>query len=177
MYNTRICVNIKVYEKVKEDRERQNALLKFSSELKLKDKLDNVERVGRMTEFRRLQTMQRIMQQDARYEEIQSLKEGILRKHAEECKNSLIRKHEIGDTMERMRLTNDYSLLDKLFVDRRNNNRRAGTSGGNGSSSNNNNNSSGNNNNNNHHHNKTGRTAGGEDGEDRDDNNRLNQTI
>lgn len=28
---------------------------------------------------------------------------------------SLIRKHEIADAMEMMKMTNDYSILDKLF--------------------------------------------------------------
>ncbi len=40
----------------------------------------------------------------------------MLSKHSEEAKGSLIRKHEISDAMERMRMTNDFTLLDKLFV-------------------------------------------------------------
>lgn len=105
----------KVFDRIKEEREAQIAMLKFQTDLKLQDKVDNVERVARVNEFRRLQTMQKIQSQNMKYEEIQAKKTELIRRHNEESKHSLIRKHEIGDAMERMRLTNDFTLLDKLF--------------------------------------------------------------
>eukprot|EP00981_Chlorochromonas_danica_P001992 scaffold409_cov167-Ochromonas_danica.AAC.24 len=105
-----------VYEKIKQEREQQIAMMKFMTDLQLKDKLDNVERVARMNEFRRLQTLQKIYSEDNKYEEIQEKKLEMLRRHNDECKQSLMRKHEISETMERMRMTNDFTLLDKLFA-------------------------------------------------------------
>ncbi|KAJ1441189.1 hypothetical protein B484DRAFT_442846 [Ochromonadaceae sp. CCMP2298] len=107
-----------VFGTVQEEMHHTVALMKFTSELKLRDKLDNVERVARMNEFKRLQTLQRIEQMDLRYEEIHMHRDSLLKKHAEEGKQSLIRKHEISDAMERMRMSNDFTLLDKLFVNK-----------------------------------------------------------
>jgi hypothetical protein len=78
-----------VYGTIKAERDHQISLMKFTSDLKLRDKLDNVERVARMNEFRRLQTLQHISMQEVRYEEIQSQREEMLRKHAEEAKLAL----------------------------------------------------------------------------------------
>jgi hypothetical protein len=108
-----------VYGTIRSEREHHVSLMKFTSDLKLRDKLDNVERVARMNEFRRLQTLQHISMQELRYEEIIARKEEMLRKHAEEAKTSLIRKHEISDAMDRMRTTNDFTLLDKLFASKK----------------------------------------------------------
>lgn len=57
-----------VYDKVREEREQQIAMMKFTSDLKLHDKLENVERVARMNEFKRLQTLQKIYSEDHKYE-------------------------------------------------------------------------------------------------------------
>ncbi len=57
-----------MYDKIQAERDQQIAMMKFTSDLKLQDKLDNVERVARMNEFRRLQTLQKIYSQDHKYE-------------------------------------------------------------------------------------------------------------
>lgn len=108
-----------VYLKVKEESDARVAMMKFMTDLHMKDKLDNVERVARMNEFRRLQTLQKIYTEDNKFEEIKGKKEEMLRRHNDESKQSLVRKHEIGETMERMRMTNDFTLLDKLFVNKK----------------------------------------------------------
>mmetsp|Transcript_7259 Transcript_7259/g.7959 ORF Transcript_7259/g.7959 Transcript_7259/m.7959 type:complete len:524 (-) Transcript_7259:120-1691(-) len=112
-----------VFNKIKEERDYRMSMLKFTTDLKLKDKAENVERVARMNEFRRLQILQKIYTEDNKYEDILNQKEEMLKKHAEEAKQSLIRKHEISDTMERMRMSNDFTLLDKLFSSRKNHNK------------------------------------------------------
>lgn len=104
-----------IFQKIQNDRDFQTSMLKFNSSLKLEDKLENVERVARMKEFQRLQTLQRIENEDLRYENIVAQREEMLKKHRDEQKHSLIRKHEIGNAMEIMRCSNDFSLLDKLF--------------------------------------------------------------
>lgn len=108
-----------VYDKVREEREQQIAMMKFTSDLKLHDKLENVERVARMNEFKRLQTLQKIYSEDHKYEEMKNTRHELLNKHNEEAKTALIRKHEIADAMERMRMTNDFTLLDKLFASKK----------------------------------------------------------
>jgi hypothetical protein len=108
-----------VFGTIQAERDHHVALMKFTTDLKLRDKLENVERVARMNEFRRLQTLQHIAQQDIKYEEILAQKEEMLRRHAEEQKQALIRKHEIADAMDRMRMTNDFTLLDKLFASKK----------------------------------------------------------
>mmetsp|Transcript_1921 Transcript_1921/g.3066 ORF Transcript_1921/g.3066 Transcript_1921/m.3066 type:complete len:537 (+) Transcript_1921:179-1789(+) len=118
-----------VYGVVKAERDEQIALMKFTSDLKLRDKLDNVERVARVNEFKRLQTLKHIESMDSRYEEIQSHKADLLNKHAEEAKQSLVRKHEISDMMDKMRMTNDFTLLDKLFAKQKGG-KKGGTAGG-----------------------------------------------
>lgn len=105
----------KGFDRIKEQRDAQTAMLKFSTDLKLQDKQDNVERIARVNEFRRLQTLQKIEAQDLKYATIQFQRRQLMEKHNEEAKQSLIRKYEISDAMERMRMTNDFTLLDKLF--------------------------------------------------------------
>lgn len=96
-----------------------NAFRKFQNDLKKSDKQENVERVARMNEFHRLQTLQAIHDADMRYERIQEQKSDLMRRHREEAKQSLTRKHAIANAMDLMRVTNDYTLLDQLFTDKK----------------------------------------------------------
>lgn len=113
-----------VYMTIKERRDHEIAMMKFMTDLKLKDKAENVDRVLRMQEFRRLQILQKIYNEDNKYEEICNKKLEMLKRHSDEAKNSLIRKHEIADTMDRMKMSNDFSLLDKLFATKHKNNQK-----------------------------------------------------
>jgi hypothetical protein len=117
-----------VYGRIRAERDKEIAMMKFMTDLKLQDKWENVERVARMNEFRRLQILQKIYTEDNKFEDIKNQRQEMLDKHNEEAKQAMIRKHEISDIMERMRMTNDFTLLDKLFA-RRNHTKeeRAGT--------------------------------------------------
>lgn len=108
-----------VFSKQEALRQEEHERRKFFNDLKKSDKQENVERVARMNEFNRLQTMQSIAEADMRYERIQSQKADLMRKHREEVKSSLTRKHAIADAMDLMRVTNDYTLLDQLFSDKK----------------------------------------------------------
>jgi hypothetical protein len=116
-----------VYGRIKAERDQEIAMMKFMTELKLQDKLENVERVARMNEFRRLQILQKIYTEDNKYEDIKQQRQAMLARHNDEAKNALARKHEIADTMERMRMSNDFTLLDKLFAQRNKKEKRVGT--------------------------------------------------
>ena len=84
--------------------------------MRIHDKIENVERVARMNEFHRLQTLKRIEDAESRYDRIQAQREELLYKQKEEMKYTLTRKHEISNVMDQMRISNDFSMLDKLFV-------------------------------------------------------------
>lgn len=104
------------YDHVKKEMDDRIAKLKFSLSLRMDEKYENVERIARVNEFRRLQTLKRVEQDDLTYERLMTEKEEMLRRHREELKQALIRKHQITDAMEQMRVTNDFSLLSKLDV-------------------------------------------------------------
>lgn len=89
---------------------------KFLSELNQTDKQKNIERQARVNEFIRLQTLQKITKEDIKHAQIKTVKRELLQKQRAELKNSLIRKHTISDAMDQMRITNDFSMLDKLFA-------------------------------------------------------------
>jgi hypothetical protein len=113
-----------VYDRIKKEREEQLTMKKFMTDLQLKDKQENVDRVARLNEFLRLQTLQRAHEEDLRYEKIQFDKQELQRRHREEAKLSLTRKHAISNAMDLMRVTNDYTLLDQLFADKKNRRRK-----------------------------------------------------
>mmetsp|Transcript_2734 Transcript_2734/g.2867 ORF Transcript_2734/g.2867 Transcript_2734/m.2867 type:complete len:515 (-) Transcript_2734:402-1946(-) len=110
----------KTYDRVQAERESHQAMLKFASDMKIHDKIENVERVARMNEFHRLQTLKRIEDAESRYDNIQRQRAEISYKHGEEVKLSLTRKHELSNVMDQMRISNDFSMLDKLFVSKKN---------------------------------------------------------
>ena len=97
--------------------------------MKINEKIENVERVARMGEFHRLQTLKKIESADDRYNDIQNQKYEILRKHNDDTKLTLVRKHEISDAMSQMLIQNNFSILDKLLS---NKNHRGSTAGYNG---------------------------------------------
>jgi hypothetical protein len=105
-----------IFTKLKADQDYKMAMNKFHTDLKIQDKLDNVERQARKNEFQRLTWLKKIESGDRKYEIIQGAKKKLDLQHEIEKKSSLIRKHEISDTMEKMRQTNDFTLLDKLFA-------------------------------------------------------------
>ena len=107
------------FEKVKQEREENLRQRQFLSDLKKQEARDNVERVARIKEFTRLQTLRRIQCEDERTEKLLLQKLELQRRHREESKNSLIRKHAISNAMDIMRVTNDFSMLDQLFSGKR----------------------------------------------------------
>ena len=104
------------FAKIAEDRFTYTKMLKFTTDLKLRDKLDNVERIARVNEYKRLQTLKKIEDANLRYDVIQARKDELNKKHRDEVKSSLTRKHQINDAMEAMRVANDFTALDKLFA-------------------------------------------------------------
>lgn len=98
-----------------ESNRQKAAMMKFQADLRMQEKQDNVERIARVSEFRRLQIARKIELDDDKYNEIQRQKQQMMEVHRQEVQQSLIRKHEVINAMELMRTTNDFTLLDKLF--------------------------------------------------------------
>jgi hypothetical protein len=105
-----------IFGKLQRERDEHIAMLKFTTDLMMADKQENVERVARVNEFRRLQMLAKIEAEDQRWEDIKAEKRRMYLKHTEEVKSTLTRKHEVANAMETMRATNDFSLLDSLFA-------------------------------------------------------------
>lgn len=121
---TRRLEKDEIYEKLKEERETEYKTKKFYNQLKKADKQENVERVARINEFQRLQTIKMINESDLRYESMKKQQQEMMKRHNDELKYSLIRKHAINNAMDLMRVTNDYSLLDKLFNENKRNRKK-----------------------------------------------------
>jgi hypothetical protein len=64
--------------------------------------------------------LKRIEDAENRYDGIQRQRTEIEYKHKEEVKLTLTRKHELSNVMDQMRISNDFSMLDKLFVSKKN---------------------------------------------------------
>lgn len=108
-----------IFGKLQEERDAHIAMLKFTTDLKMEDKQENVERVARVNEFRRLQLLRKIESEDNRWLQIKTEKKKLSIKHLDEVKSTLTRKHEVANAMEIMRITNDFSLLDTLFASKK----------------------------------------------------------
>ena len=106
----------KTYSIVSAERNAHLTMIKFAADMKMHDKIENVERVARMNEFKRLQTLRKIEDNEDRYEGIQQQRKELLEKRREEMKYTMLRKHEVGEIMDLMRITNDFTLLAKLTV-------------------------------------------------------------
>jgi hypothetical protein len=105
----------KTFGIISKERDKLNAVKKFNQDLKLQDKRENVERIARVNEFKRLQTLRKIEAEDLKMLKLKAAKNALLTKHRDEGKLSLTRKHAIADAMDVMRMTNDFSKLDQLF--------------------------------------------------------------
>ena len=83
--------------------------------MKQDDKYENIERQARVNEFKRIQTLGKIYEEDMKSAGIKSAKEALLAKQRAEQKDNLNRKHEIAFAMEQMKITNDFTILQKVF--------------------------------------------------------------
>lgn len=97
---------------VNSKREAQRSLRKAQKELVKEDKLSNVQRIKRIDEFVRLQTLQKIQDDDDRSERIKAEKGMLIRQRKQAQLDSLLRKHQITQAMEQMRVTNKWTNID-----------------------------------------------------------------
>jgi len=112
---SRINSKDEIFTQLRAEREEKLKKHHFEYELKLQELRENVERMNRKKEFAHLQTLRNIEAEDERTKRILAEKEEMQRRHREEQKQSVVRKHQIASAMEIMRVSNDYSLLDQIF--------------------------------------------------------------
>lgn len=104
-----------IFVQLRAEREEKLKRHHFEYEVKLQELRENVERMNRKKEFAHLQTLRNIEAEDERTKRLLTEKEEMQRRHKEELKQSVVRKHQIASAMEIMRVTNDYTLLDQIF--------------------------------------------------------------
>eukprot|EP00607_Mallomonas_marina_P003977 CAMPEP_0182437984 /NCGR_PEP_ID=MMETSP1167-20130531/85427_1 /TAXON_ID=2988 /ORGANISM="Mallomonas Sp, Strain CCMP3275" /LENGTH=499 /DNA_ID=CAMNT_0024631117 /DNA_START=131 /DNA_END=1630 /DNA_ORIENTATION=+ len=105
----------KIFEKIRAEREEELIRRNFENDLRMQELRENVDRVNRKKEFARLQTLRKIQSEDEKTERLLIERLEMQRRHKEEAKQSLQRKHAISNAMDIMRVTNDFSMLDQLF--------------------------------------------------------------
>ena len=86
-----------------------------TKELRKEDKLSNVQRIKRIDEFVRLQTLQKIADDDERSNRIAQEKRDLMNRRKKQTTDALKRKHEIAMAMEQMRISNKFGNLEALL--------------------------------------------------------------
>jgi len=100
---------------VHQERDRVRAKRNATKELRKEDKLSNVQRIKRIDEFVRLQTLQKIADDDDRSSRIAQEKMDLMNKRKQQTTDALKRKHEIAMAMEQMRISNKFGNLESLL--------------------------------------------------------------
>ena len=100
----------KFYYTITSDRERKLALKKMESELSISDRVQNVARIRRIDDFLRLQTLQKIQEDDSRSAAIQAEKAFLVEQRKQTAHDAFLRKQRVRECMEQMRVTNKFQV-------------------------------------------------------------------
>ena len=100
----------KFYYTITSDRERKLALKKMESELDISDRVQNVARIRRIDDFLRLQTLQKIQEDDSRSAAIQAEKAFLVEQRKQTAHDAFLRKQRVRECMEQMRVTNKFQV-------------------------------------------------------------------
>jgi len=87
--------------KLKEIKEKDAALLKEERDLHMELKRENVERIKRMQEYRRLETMRKVSENDERTEEILRTREELAKSRHKNAVQAKIRRDKLMQTLEK----------------------------------------------------------------------------
>ena len=100
---------------VEAERAEQMAIRSLNKELHKEDKRQNVERLRRMNEYMRLQTSNKLSEDDARTEQIKAQKEKLLAERRKMAHENFLRKAAVKEAMEMMKVTNKYVDIEELI--------------------------------------------------------------
>jgi len=101
---------------VEAERAEKMAVKSLREELHKEDKRQNVERLRRMNEYMRLQTANKLEEDDARTEKIKEQKEKILAERRKMAHENFLRKAAVKEAMEQMKVTNKFVDIEELLA-------------------------------------------------------------
>jgi hypothetical protein len=105
----------KYYTVVSAEREARLNLKKLDSELAKDDRVQNVARIRRIDDFLRLQTLQKVQEDDARSAMIKQEQAYLTDQRKQTAHDAFLRKQRVREAMESMRVTNKFVSLDSLL--------------------------------------------------------------
>ncbi|CBN77673.1 conserved unknown protein [Ectocarpus siliculosus] len=105
----------KFYGQIRNERCKDLAMKKLYHDLVMEDKRQNIERLRRVDEFVRLQTLLRIEQETERTEKIKAEREFLVEQRIAVANKAIRKKHKIKEAMEKMRATNNFHGIDALL--------------------------------------------------------------
>ena len=88
---------------------------KTQEELRKKDKLENIERMRRIDEFVRLQTLQKIALDEERTISLKKQKEKLLLQRKEQAMKQRVTKARLGRAIEHLRKSQKWDQMDKII--------------------------------------------------------------
>ena len=95
-------------------RSRQEKMRVAKNNLRNDDKWENIERMKRIAEFVRLQTLQKIEEENARTQRLKDQREGLVQARRQNSLNALLRKHKIQEHVEQMRISKRWDKLNEI---------------------------------------------------------------
>ena len=102
------------YSVVTAKREKELTLKKCESELAKVDRVQNVARIRRIDDFLRLQTLQKVQEDDQRSVTIKAEKKFLAEQRKSTAHDAFLRKSRVREAMEQMRVTNKFVNLDHI---------------------------------------------------------------
>ncbi|CAM9561739.1 unnamed protein product [Pylaiella littoralis] len=111
----------KFYGEIRSERCKELAMKKLYHDLVMEAKRESIERLRRVDEFVRIQTLLRIEQETERTEKIKAERKFLVEQRIAAASQAIKKKHKIKEAMEKMRATNNFHSLDALLdgLDRR----------------------------------------------------------
>ena len=100
---------------VEAKREDERAYKNLKDELKKEDKRQNVERIRRMGEYARLQTLTKLESDDNRTCDIKEQKELLLEDRRKMAHENFLRKAAVKDVMDAMRVSNKFVDIEEVI--------------------------------------------------------------
>ncbi|KAF0690508.1 Aste57867_18098 [Aphanomyces stellatus] len=97
------------------ERHKERTLKSVERDLTLEEKKSNVERIKKVEEFNRLQTLMKISQEDSRSRMIKMKKQALLEARKKIALESLVRKHRIAEAVGHMRITNKWDNINEIM--------------------------------------------------------------
>ena len=100
---------------IEEERAEERAKANLMAELAHSDKRQNVQRIQRMNEFMRLQTMHKIENDDSRTELIKEQKTHLLEERRQMAHENFLRKSWVKEAMDQMKVSNKFVDIEEII--------------------------------------------------------------